>query len=124
MSPGIGDVTDSSTWQTLGGGVADYLSALPLPLHHLLKYSTPATISETKREDQSNIVTNVHSNAMNAVPTITSVSIIFVCKYSFLILFCLDQNIFENYSGSVHHFMHKWISLYIFQKKLTFICIR
>jgi hypothetical protein len=36
---GIGDVSESAAWQSLGGGVADYLSALPLPLHHLLKYS-------------------------------------------------------------------------------------
>ncbi|KAH9640117.1 hypothetical protein HF086_016048 [Spodoptera exigua] len=69
---GIGDVTDSSTWQTLGGGVADYLSALPLPLHHLLKYSTPANVVESKREEQPTIVTTVNANALNAMPTITA----------------------------------------------------
>ncbi|CAH0701370.1 unnamed protein product [Spodoptera exigua] len=68
----IGDVTDSSTWQTLGGGVADYLSALPLPLHHLLKYSTPANVVESKREEQPTIVTTVNANALNAMPTITA----------------------------------------------------
>ncbi|KAL0841008.1 hypothetical protein ABMA28_014783 [Loxostege sticticalis] len=66
----IGDVTDSSTWQTLGGGVADYLSALPLPLHHLLKYSTPAT-SDGKREDQPTIVT-VATNALPSMSTIAT----------------------------------------------------
>ncbi|CAK1547019.1 unnamed protein product [Leptosia nina] len=48
----IGDVSDG-TWQTIGSGVADYLAALPLPLHHLLKYSAPAE----KREEQTTIVT-------------------------------------------------------------------
>ncbi|XP_048482766.1 transcription factor Sp3 [Plutella xylostella] len=56
---GVGDLTDTSTWQTLGSGVADYLSALPLPLHHLLKYST----SEGKRDDQPTVVT-VATNTM------------------------------------------------------------
>lgn len=70
---GIGDVTDSSTWQTLGGGVADYLSALPLPLHHLLKYSTPVTV-ESKREDQPTIVTTVNANALNGMQAIATVS--------------------------------------------------
>ncbi|XP_028163138.1 zinc finger protein 710-like isoform X2 [Ostrinia furnacalis] len=63
----IGDVSDSSTWQTLGGGVADYLSALPLPLHHLLKYSTPA--NECKREEQPTIVT-----VTNALPSISTIA--------------------------------------------------
>ncbi|CAB3223817.1 unnamed protein product [Arctia plantaginis] len=67
----IGDVTDSSTWQTLGGGVADYLSALPLPLHHLLKYSAPATV-ESKREEQPTIVTTVNANALNGMQTIAT----------------------------------------------------
>ncbi|CAG9786314.1 unnamed protein product [Diatraea saccharalis] len=61
----IGDVTDSATWQTLGGGVADYLSALPLPLHHLLKYST-----DGKRDDQPTIVTV--TNALPSMPTIAT----------------------------------------------------
>lgn len=68
---GIGDVTDG-TWQTLGGGVADYLSALPLPLHHLLKYSAPATCVEGKREEQPTIVTSVNGNALNAMPSIAT----------------------------------------------------
>ncbi|KAJ2946112.1 hypothetical protein O0L34_g5034 [Tuta absoluta] len=57
----IGDVSDSSTWQALGGGVADYLSALPLPLHHLLKYSAPAAVVE--KRDEPTIVT-VPTNAL------------------------------------------------------------
>ncbi|CAH0579176.1 unnamed protein product [Chrysodeixis includens] len=69
---GIGDVTDSSTWQTLGGGVADYLSALPLPLHHLLKYSTPATNIVEKREEQPTIVTAVNANGLNVMPNIAT----------------------------------------------------
>ncbi|KAJ8730273.1 hypothetical protein PYW07_017311 [Mythimna separata] len=68
----IGDVTDSSTWQTLGGGVADYLSALPLPLHHLLKYSTPANVVESKREEQPTIVATVNANALNSMPNIAT----------------------------------------------------
>ncbi|CAH2106637.1 unnamed protein product [Euphydryas editha] len=64
----IGDVTDSSTWQTLGGGVADYLSALPLPLHHLLKYSSTA---DGKR-DEPTIVT-VATNSLPPMSTLTSV---------------------------------------------------
>ncbi|XP_060802981.1 chorion transcription factor Cf2 [Amyelois transitella] len=64
----IGDVTDSSTWQSLGGGVADYLSALPLPLHHLLKYSTPVTLE--KREEQPTIVTAVPANALPSISTL------------------------------------------------------
>ncbi|CAH2037852.1 unnamed protein product, partial [Iphiclides podalirius] len=69
----IGDVTDTSTWQTLGGGVADYLSALPLPLHHLLKYSAPATsMPEAKREEQSAIV-SVTANALPSICSLTSV---------------------------------------------------
>ncbi|XP_075973622.1 uncharacterized protein LOC142974932 isoform X2 [Anticarsia gemmatalis] len=68
----IGDVTDSSTWQTLGGGVADYLSALPLPLHHLLKYSTPANTVENKREEQPTVVTAVNGNTLNVMPTIAT----------------------------------------------------
>ncbi|KAG6450326.1 hypothetical protein O3G_MSEX006510 [Manduca sexta] len=67
----IGDVTDASTWQSLGGGVADYLSSLPLPLHHLLKYSTPAAISDGKRDDQPTIITAVNANSLNAVPIAT-----------------------------------------------------
>ncbi|KPJ08279.1 Zinc finger protein 460 [Papilio machaon] len=65
----IGDVTDTSTWQTLGGGVADYLSALPLPLHHLLKYSAP-----DKREDQPAILTAVATNALPNIPSLTPVA--------------------------------------------------
>ncbi|CAH0398015.1 unnamed protein product [Chilo suppressalis] len=61
----IGDVTDTATWQSLGGGVADYLSALPLPLHHLLKYST-----DGKRDDQPTIVTV--TNALPAMPNIAT----------------------------------------------------
>ncbi|CAG5032868.1 unnamed protein product [Parnassius apollo] len=70
---GIGDMTDTSTWQTLGGGVADYLSALPLPLHHLLKYSAPATsVSETKREEHPTIVTAVAANTLPSISSLTS----------------------------------------------------
>ncbi|XP_068631667.1 uncharacterized protein [Battus philenor] len=70
----IGDVTDTSTWQTLGGGVADYLSALPLPLHHLLKYSSPTTsISEVKRDEQPTIVTAVTANTLPSISSLTSV---------------------------------------------------
>ncbi|CAH0719546.1 unnamed protein product, partial [Brenthis ino] len=65
----IGDVTDTSTWQSLGGGVADYLSALPLPLHHLLKYSTSP--SDGKR-DEPTIVT-VATNSLPPMSTLTSV---------------------------------------------------
>ncbi|XP_026725203.1 neurotrophin receptor-interacting factor homolog [Trichoplusia ni] len=69
----IGDVTDSSTWQTLGGsGVADYLSTLPLPLHHLLKYSTPITNIVEKREEQPTIVTAVNTNGLNVMPNIAT----------------------------------------------------
>ncbi|XP_047529972.1 chorion transcription factor Cf2-like [Vanessa atalanta] len=64
----IGDVTDSSTWQTLGGGVADYLSALPLPLHHLLKYSTAA---DGKREEPT--IVTVATNSLPPISTLTSV---------------------------------------------------
>ncbi|XP_059053084.1 zinc finger and BTB domain-containing protein 14-like isoform X1 [Achroia grisella] len=72
-TPGIGDVTDSSTWQTLGGGVADYLSALPLPLHHLLKYSTPAnSMTDGKRDDQPTIVTAVAANALPSMSSLAS----------------------------------------------------
>ncbi|XP_028043982.1 zinc finger protein 551-like isoform X1 [Bombyx mandarina] len=67
----IGDVTDASTWQTLGSGVADYLSALPLPLHHLLKYSTPVT--DNKRDDHPTVVTAVNPSTLNPTP-ITCVS--------------------------------------------------
>ncbi|KAJ0177058.1 hypothetical protein K1T71_007067 [Dendrolimus kikuchii] len=70
----IGDVTDSTTWQTLGGGVADYLSALPLPLHHLLKYSTPApNITDGKKEDQPTIVTAVNANVLPSMTNIATV---------------------------------------------------
>ncbi|CAH2210911.1 jg314, partial [Pararge aegeria aegeria] len=63
----IGDVTDSTTWQTLGGGVADYLSALPLPLHHLLKYSTSAV--DSKREEPT--ILTVATNALPPMSTLT-----------------------------------------------------
>lgn len=80
-APGIGDVTDSSTWQTLGGsGVADYLSTLPLPLHHLLKYSTPITNIVEKREEQPTIVTAVNTNGLNVMPNIATVG--FLSFYS------------------------------------------
>lgn len=73
---GIGDVTDTTTWQTLGGGVADYLSALPLPLHHLLKYSTPASnITEGKKEEQPTIVTAVNANVLPSMSNIATVSL-------------------------------------------------
>lgn len=68
LSPGIGDVSDSSTWQTLSGGVTDYLSALPLPLHHLLKYSTP--VSSVDGKNEPTIVT-VSANSLATVPAIT-----------------------------------------------------
>ncbi|KAL4709925.1 hypothetical protein ACJJTC_003888 [Scirpophaga incertulas] len=58
----IGDVSDTATWQTLGGGVADYLSALPLPLHHLLKYSADG------KRDEPTIVTV--TNALPSMPAI------------------------------------------------------
>ncbi|XP_026317678.1 zinc finger protein 583-like isoform X2 [Hyposmocoma kahamanoa] len=64
----IGDVTDSSTWQTLTGGVTDYLSALPLPLHHLLKYSTPVSSVEGKNEPT---IVTVATNSLATVPAIT-----------------------------------------------------
>ncbi|XP_053607171.1 zinc finger protein 444-like [Plodia interpunctella] len=70
----IGDVTDSSTWQSLGGGVADYLSALPLPLHHLLKYSTPVTVEAKREEQQPTIVTAVPSNSLPPIPNLTPIS--------------------------------------------------
>lgn len=53
---GIGEMTDG-TWQTIGSGVADYLAALPLPLHHLLKYSSP------EKRDETNIVTTATAPA-------------------------------------------------------------
>lgn len=68
LSPGIGDVTDSSTWQTLTGGVTDYLSALPLPLHHLLKYSTPVSSVEGKNEPT---IVTVATNSLATMPAIT-----------------------------------------------------
>ncbi|KAI8435710.1 hypothetical protein MSG28_003960 [Choristoneura fumiferana] len=55
----IGDVSDA-TWQSLGGGVADYLSALPLPLHHLLKYSD-------KREEPATAAPVMTSTPVNTV---------------------------------------------------------
>lgn len=61
MLLGIGEV--EGTW--LGGGVADYLSALPLPLHHLLKYSD-------KREEPT-IVTV--TNSLPPMSTLTSVCV-------------------------------------------------
>ncbi|XP_045497680.1 fez family zinc finger protein erm-like isoform X1 [Colias croceus] len=60
----IGDVGDG-TWQTLGSGVADYLAALPLPLHHLLKYSTG-----DKRDDQPTIV----ATTAPAIATLAQIS--------------------------------------------------
>ncbi|CAF4923421.1 unnamed protein product [Pieris macdunnoughi] len=57
----ISDMSDG-TWQTIGSGVADYLAALPLPLHHLLKYSTP------DKRDETNIV------ATATAPTIATLS--------------------------------------------------
>ncbi|XP_049869261.1 adult enhancer factor 1-like [Pectinophora gossypiella] len=64
----IGEV-DSSTWQSLGGGVADYLSALPLPLHHLLKYSTPVSAVEGKREEPAIVAV-----AANTLPSMSSIA--------------------------------------------------
>lgn len=84
-------MTDTSTWQTLGGGVADYLSALPLPLHHLLKYSAPATsMSEAKREEQPAIV-SVTANALPSICSLTSVSFFLFVYYRDSKLDCSAQ---------------------------------
>ncbi|XP_041978158.1 fez family zinc finger protein erm-like isoform X2 [Aricia agestis] len=64
----IGDVSDA-TWQ-LGGGVADYLSALPLPLHHLLKYSradTEPTVVTVAANPPMSAVTANQPNPANSV---------------------------------------------------------
>ncbi|CAG9584532.1 unnamed protein product [Danaus chrysippus] len=63
----IGEV--EGTW--LGGGVADYLSALPLPLHHLLKYSDkreePTIVTVTNSLPPMSTLTSVPTNVVNSV---------------------------------------------------------
>ncbi|XP_050670721.1 zinc finger and SCAN domain-containing protein 23-like [Leptidea sinapis] len=62
----IADVGEGASWQAVGGGVADYLAALPLPLHHLLKYS-----SVEKRDDHATFIASVNTSPLSNVHTIS-----------------------------------------------------
>ncbi|XP_047995045.1 transcription factor E4F1-like [Leguminivora glycinivorella] len=67
----IGDVSDA-TWQSLGGGVADYLSALPLPLHHLLKYSDKREEPVLVQVPSAPVAQQIPSPTVNTVVVQTS----------------------------------------------------
>ncbi|VVC99232.1 unnamed protein product [Leptidea sinapis] len=61
--------------RAVSGGVADYLAALPLPLHHLLKYSS----SVEKRDDHPTFIASVNTSPLSNVHTVPAVFSISLC---------------------------------------------